>query len=234
MKREHNMSFHNDRTVVPFILKDKKAILALYEVARNTINSYTNKELAMALHKWGKFKSTTINKKRLNWYGKMGLIKFTDVLPDDGLNTVYRLRIQIDALYRLVGLLESIDYYGMDTTTKAIMHILAYYDRHPEMRSDWIDSSVIIRIFSNRSSTIFAATPSGESFSRAVSDISSPLDRTYSLENHKVLLYRPNHKAKFYVDTWRKIRDWVAIHSTDKTALIHSTKGVVIYNGQWE
>lgn len=234
MKREHNMSFYNDRTVVPFILKDKKAILALYEVARNTVNSYTNKELAMALHKWGKFKSTTLNRTRLNWYGKMGLIKFTDVLPEDGLNTVYRLRIQTDALYRLVGLLESIDYYGMDTTTKAIMHILAYYDRHPEMRSDWIDSSVIAGIFSSRSSTIFAATPSGESFSRAVSAISSPLDRTYSLENHKVLLYRPNHKAKFYVDTWRKIRDWVAIYSTDETVLIHSTKGAVTYNGQWE
>ena len=234
MKREHNMSFYHDRTVVPFILKDKKAILALYEVARNTINSYTNKELAMALHKWGKVKSTTINRTRLNWYGKMGLIKFTDVLPEDGLNTIYRLRIQTEALYELVGLLESIDYYGMDTTTKAVMHILAFYDRHPEMRGKWIDSLEIAAIFSNRSSTIFASTPSGASFSRAVSDISSPLDRTYSLEDSKVLLYRPNHKAKFYVDTWRKIRDWVTIHSTDETVLIHSTKGAVTYNGQWE
>lgn len=234
MKRKHNMSFYNDRTVVPFILKDKKAILALYEVARNTVNSYTNKELATALHKWGGIKSVTINKKRLNWYGKMGLIKFADVLPDDGLNTVYRLRIQTDALYRLVDLLESIDYYGMDTTTKTIMHILAYYERHPEMRGEWIDSSGIIGIFSSRSSTVFAATQSGESFSRAVSSTNSPLDRTYSLEDHKVLLYRPNHKAKIYIDTWQKIRDWVTIHSTDETVLIHSSKGAVTYNGQWE
>lgn len=234
MKREHNMSFYYDRTVVPFVLRDKKPILALYEVARNTINSYTNTELAVALRKWGNIKSTTSDRARLNWYGKMGLIKFTDVLPEDCLNTAYRLRIQTDALRELVGLLESIGYYGMDSTTKAIMHVLAYYDRHPELYGKWLDSLEIEAIFSNRASSIFVSASAATTFSRAVSAINSPLDRTYSLEDDRVFLYRPNHKAKFYLDAWRKIRDWVAIHSTDETVLIHSTRGAVTYNGRWE
>lgn len=233
MPRNTDMSFYYDQSVVPFSAKDARAIKALHLVALNTVGSLTPLELGATIKKLGVYRSNQLPKFRIDWYGRLGLIKFTDPLPTDTLRTTYRIAIQKKALFELVRLLESIDYYGTNGVTKTIIHIAHYLDTHPQLKGEWVDTEMI-NSFLPGNNHVFKTSKTYGTFSTNVSDPDCPLDRAFLAGQEKELLYSVNSKARKYLDTWKKIRQWIDDHATSDTSVMYTTRGPITYNGQMQ
>ena len=233
MPRFMDMSFYYDQSVVPFSAKDAKAIKALHLAALNTVGSLTPSELGSAINKFGAHHAKQPPRYRINWYGRLGLIKFTDPLPTDTLKTSYRIAIQKKALAELVELLESIHYYGTNAVTKTIIHIAHYLYSYPQLKKEWIDTETIESIMPGNNH-VFKSSKTYGTFSTNVSKSDCPLDRAFIAGQEKALLYGINGKARKYLDTWKQIRQWIDDHSTSHTVTLHTARGAITYNGQMQ
>lgn len=220
------MGFYNNDTIVPFVLKDKEAIKDLKVVADNTNYTLRRSELNEYFRKFTGLKSVSLAPSRLEWYLKYGLIELVrPSIYDTDQRVNYTFKIRRDKINQLYKLLEPIDFYGFSNLEKALLHICAVYDRSPTLNGQWMDSDCMADMIEN-GSTVLNSNYKGVTFSQTVSSDASPLDRAFAQGSSKTLVYKPNKKARAYLDVWQKVRDWAVVNEVTRPLNVVTSKGI--------
>lgn len=198
---------------------------------RNALVGYkepiTRVDLDTLFRDYSAIGSSKLSDSRLDWYTKHSLMYYSRPRSMSNARNPYLVGIDKEKVLGLYRLCESINWYGFYPAQKVAISFKSYYKEMKISPDEWVSLSDVAKWLDTTTASIYAlADDTRDIFSDAILKQLSPIDKKVDETNPLLAVYRSNGLASKYLDTWKKIHNWLEANEVTRYIEVPTAKGL--------
>lgn len=214
------------KAIVPLTATAVDAIKGIYNVLNYYKEPVPRTQLDLLFRDHARTNTRALADSRLDWYTKYSLMHYSRPRSMSNAKNPYLVGIDKEKVIELYELCESIDWYGFYPAQKVAISFKSYYRDKKINSKNWVSIKELAGWLDTTTASIYGLTDEDKDiFSDAVLKELSPVEVRVDGSNPPLALYRPNGLAREYLDTWKKIHNWIDTNEVTRHIDVPTAKG---------